>query len=378
MSQCSSRSRECSRRVAAWVVALGVLQLMASAPVHACTCIDLPGILWPLADSSVSADTAIVAKVPARGGYEVVLRAHDGTEIALEQVERLPQTFQCDEDIVFLKPNPELRPGMNYEVGVKLVPSDAQLVKFATREKSPRPKAAATPEVTYLLVGQHPDCGPGQCNEIAEVRVELAHVLHEQTWLQIRSGATRSQVNRWMFSPHWLRAPDDIAFPNVEREDPERVARLSVALPADDPCLDIALYGIDGLPLYEERRCEPDRCAVNKQRWSSTCGEPPSPGLEPLKLSPTSCDDPPVLDDPPFEYPAFDAGTPEADDNNDDKEVRLRKKLAPDCHAAPPSATAARSPLALLAFASLLLLRRRRRAQNAPARLLRRSARPKA
>lgn len=359
-----SQHPACSR-VSVWTAALCALQLMASAPARACSCRVTTAVLWPTAGTSVSADTAIVIEAApgsAFASYDVTLRGPDGKALELKEAQRLPRTFSCDGELVFLRPEPELKPGMKYEVTIKTEESNTKLVKFATRESSERPKAAAKPDITYLHVAEHPECEGGACYPVAEVRVELEHALHELTWLLIRSGAESSQVNRWEFSPDaWLRIP--FGDPADKPEEPERVVQLSVPLPPEDPCVDIAIYGIDGSALYEERRCQPDRCAVHQNRQATSCGEPARTGLDATRLSPASCDDPPVFEDHlDFAYPKFDAGTQDAREQDEHEPVRLRTRPAPTCHVAPLSAaSSAPWARALIACVGLLLLRRRQR-----------------
>lgn len=347
----------CSRE-RLWIIALCALQLLAASPAHACTCIQSTEVLWPVAGTSVSADTAIVINVRPLTVVtrDVTLRTSDGTEIALKQVQKLQPPFSCEGTIVFLRPEPELTPGMEYEVTVQYGPSiPPEVLKFAAREKSARPQAAAKPNVTYLSVAQHPDCEPSECYDLAEVRVELAHALDELTWLQVRSGADRFQINRWEFSKRGGFRYPWTGLENLP-ENLEREAQISVPVPADDSCVDIAIYGIDGLPVFEERRCEPDRCAVYQQRLQTTCGEPPSSALDATRLSRTSCDDPPVLDKDNW-YPELDADTEDAA-QAEGKQVRLRTKSAPGCQASPLSA-ASQAPWLFVLFAAGIRARRR-------------------
>jgi hypothetical protein len=363
-----------------WLAVLCTLPLMAATPAYACWCRPLGEVLWPTAGSDVSADTAIVIEarpdITEPNPYDVTLRGPDGKEIALEEMRRLPRTFSCNGDIVFLRPESELRPGMKYEVTMKKQDTE-ELVKFSTREKSRRPQAATHPDVTYLSVAQHPNCERGQCFDLAEVRVELEHALHERTWLQIRSGADRFQLNRWDFTAGSWSAISRFDPEAEPMEDPERVGQISVPLPSADPCVEIAIYGIDGHALFEEKRCEPDRCAVYQQRLQSSCVEPPSSALDPIRLSPTSCENPPTIDDLNG-YPEFDAGVPEEPASAEQDEVRLRTKRAPDCQASPLSAARTLPwPLVLITAAGMLLQRRRRLRYEPTARLSR-SARPNA
>lgn len=350
-------------RVAAWAVVISTLQLMASAPARACLCLD-PPLVWPKADSVVSSDTAIVVETQIYGldssNMNVKLLDPDGTALALKIVERLPRAYGCHFEQTFLKPERELEPGLEYTVEITQVAGEKpSLTKFSARAKTERSEPAAAPEITYLAVTKHPDCKDelSQCVDLAELRVEYAQAFEEPAWLVVRSQASRFELNRWEFSANsWSQPPIGPAI-----DEPERVAQLSVMLPADDPCVEISIYGIDGRTLFEETRCRPDRCAVFLYRQTSTCGETPHSNIDVSRVSTASCDDPPVLDydDAGIDYPHFDVEHNEEQDAG--PQVRLRTRRAPDCQALP--LWAARSlawPLTLVASAGLLLLRRRR------------------
>jgi hypothetical protein len=143
-------------RVAGWVVVLGVLQLLASAPVHACVCLS-PPLLWPKADSVVSSDTAIVLE--ASVAYHVKLFGSDGAEFALKMAKRLPSAYGCKQALTFLQPERELDPGVEYTVSIAQHGAEKPYeTKFSVREKTQRPEAAFAPELSYLLVKKHPHC----------------------------------------------------------------------------------------------------------------------------------------------------------------------------------------------------------------------------
>lgn len=340
----------CSR-VAGWVVVLGVLQLVASAPARACLCID-PPLLWPEADSVVSSNTAIVLRGAV---HSVKLLDPDGAELALKRTKHLPHAYGCLRELTFLQPERELEPGLEYTVVITQDGVKPHETKFSAREKTRRPEAAAPPELSYLLVKKHPACDDqlGQCIDLAEIRVEFAQPLDEPAWLVVRSRALQFELNRWEFSTNtWSMPPF-----GPELTEPQRVGQVSLMLPPDDACVDISIYGIDGQAFFEERLCEPDRCAVFQYRQSSTCGETPHSNLDVSRVPPGSCDAPPVLEygDGGLNYPHFDveqdAGPP----------VRMRTQRASGCHVQPLSAAARpRWPLTLGIAAGLLLLRRRR------------------
>jgi hypothetical protein len=350
-------------RVAAGVVVSCGLQLLASAPARACLCLD-PPLVWPKADSVVSSDTAIVVETLVFGrdpsNLNVKLLDADGSELALNIVQRLPDAYACHDELTFLRPERELEPGREYTVAItQAAGENPNLTKFSAREKSERREAAGAPEITYLAVKQHPECDDGlsQCVDLAELRVEYPRAFEEPAWLVVRSHAPKYQLNRWEFSADaWSQPP---LGPVIE--EPKRVAQLSLMLPPDDPCVELSIYGSDGRTLFEERRCEPDRCAVFLDRISSTCGETPHSNLDASRVPPGTCDDPPVLDDDDagIAYPQLDVERDEEQDAG--PQVRLRTRRAPDCQALPlRAARTAAWPLMLVASVGLLLLRRRR------------------
>lgn len=94
MSQHFFRFFECWRRVSVWMVVLAALQLLASAPALACTCLWGASVVWPGDGASVIADSAIVIETRptylSPKPYDVTLRGPDGEEIELKELRRLP------------------------------------------------------------------------------------------------------------------------------------------------------------------------------------------------------------------------------------------------------------------------------------------------
>jgi hypothetical protein len=71
--------------------------------------------------------------------------------------------------------------------------------------------------------------------------------------------------------------------------------QLSVMLQDHDACINVDVYGVEGVPLFHEQRCEPDAC-VRYSRWGqSTCGNPPSSGVDATRIDDRTCSNPPVL-----------------------------------------------------------------------------------
>jgi hypothetical protein len=351
-------------RVVAGVLVSCALQLLASAPAHACICID-PPLVWPKPDAVVSSDTAIVVETLVFGRdastLNVKLLDPEGAELALKIGQRMPKSYGCQREMTFLQPERELEPGLEYTVAItQMSGQKPQLTKFSARSKAKRTEPA--PEITYLAVTKHPDCKDelSQCVDLAELRVEYPQALEEPAWLLVRSRAAIHELNRGEFSPDgWSMSPYGPAI-----EEPERVAQLSVMVPPYDPCVDITIYGSDGRTMFEERRCEPDRCAVFLYRHSSTCGENLHSNIDASRVFPGSCDDPPVLeyDSDDIVYPHFDVERNEQQDAG--PQVRLRTRRAPDCRALPLSAAETTAwPLTVVAAASLMLVRRRQRRQ---------------
>lgn len=144
--------------------------------------------------------------------------------------------------------------------------------------------------------------------------------------------------------------------------DSKLLVQLSVALPPDDPCVDLVLYGIDGSALFETRRCEPDRCVVFHNIGSSLCVETPHADIDVARVSEASCDDPPVLEYEGDEivYPGSPASRDGGTDSGRDADMHMRTRRATSCQLLPLSAARRlSSPLVLLSLAGLFLLWRR-------------------
>jgi hypothetical protein len=132
-------------------------------------------------------------------------------------------------------------------------------------------------------------CADAQCSDVAEIRVDFGQPPERPLWLVVESSAPEHGVNDWAFWPAgWFEQ-------SIGNPESRWVAQRSVALAPGDGCVDIAIYGVDGRVLREERRCSPDRCAVYGSRAFDDCGSPPWSGIDAARIPAQSCDDPPVL-----------------------------------------------------------------------------------
>lgn len=55
--------------------------------------------------------------------------------------------------------------------------------------------------------------------------------------------------------------------------------------------VELTLYGVDGSVIFERELCTPDTCVLDDNRNLSTCGEPPSSGLDIDSLPLGGCDE---------------------------------------------------------------------------------------
>lgn len=346
-----------------FVLLLGVLQLVAASPVAACWCLPAGNatVKWPQDGAlEVAPDTAIVAwrnyAGDGRTGLEVVLTGPDGEQLAIEEVRYAPEWWQCSGETVFFQPKEPLVEGSSYVASTHAGrdPKPLHSVTFTVANKPWKPRAELDPEVTYLSLRadpSHRSCYAG-CLDMAEIRVDLGQVPETPVWLFVRSDATPYQNNIWEFGPELLL---DVA---EGEPDPRQVRQVSVHAPLDNPCVDIGIYGVDGKPLFEERRCQPDRCVVYGARFTNLCNHPPLSYVDASRISDRSCDDPPQLvesDKHEIIYPPIEAGA----------EQKSKRGLAkpnarlPDCSTLQPSAAATHVWPLVLALVAGLLLRRR-------------------
>jgi len=266
---------------------------------HACTCSGSTGgyLSWPLGDADdVPLDTPVVITRydlvngdPESVDFALVDEA--GEEIELREVSRLPQLdrYCWAREIVFMRPAEPLEPGTTYTVRVGRPPHES----FTTGAES-FVAQQLEPTLEYLYVGSPRgsvgvspsggslDCDKGQCN-LAEVRLHFDGPTQRPVWIAVRSQAHADQENRKRFWP--------------ERAEPEAgvnrfAVQLSVALAEDSRCVEIAVIGVDGEPLFQDERCEPDECVIWGSRGFSTCGSPAFSSLDVTRVAGTSCEAP--------------------------------------------------------------------------------------
>lgn len=348
-------SRSCCRPTALFVV-LSALHLMAAGPAAACWCRPAPGasVLWPEDGAlDVASDTAIVMWRHHGAGdpslISLSLTGPDGQELELEETRHSSYVWQCSGETVFFQPKQPLVEGSSY-VLTSRAGDTPRTTKFGVSATPRKPSSDITPEVTYLSVAadaSHKHCHDRTCVDLAEIRVDLGQVPETPVWLFVRSQAAPYQYNEWQFSP-------DFRMDVAEGEpDTRRTAQLSVHAPKDDPCVEIGVYGVDGRPLFEERRCHPDRCVVYGSRAGSPCDAPPQSQVDASRISTSSCDDPPHLRDSELlelMYPASEADAEPA------QQITTQSN---SCAVQPPSA-ASRGPWQLtLALCAWLFVRRR-------------------
>jgi MYXO-CTERM domain-containing protein len=133
---------------------------------------------------------------------------------------------------------------------------------------------------TYLAArGQ--SCDDTVCG-VGEIHVDLGAPPATPLWLVVKSAATEDAFNHWELWPEYV-------FEGMEVPEWTSQAHISVVLPADDSCVDVELFGVEGRTLFEVRRCEPDRCAVLNGIGVSTCGGPPIAGIDIATLPADSC-----------------------------------------------------------------------------------------
>jgi hypothetical protein len=277
-------------------------------------------VVWPKDGAErVPVDTPLVVSrygVPDEELYS--LTSEDGAVVPLTRVERLAPPFGevCGRGTTyFLRPESSLEPNAVYTL--RPATSSELGATFTTGTGTFTPEPFTAPELTYLHVEQ-PDCTRGACRTFAEARIDLGANPETPRWVTVESAAAEGGRNVFMF------VPEDVNIGSAWQ--------LSVSLPQDDRCIDVTVYGLEGAPLFEEHRCEPDRCVRYANWGQSSCGGPPSSTVDVERIPDGTCDDPPELRSVkghgivyPGEKLAPDAG-PRAIDYDDGY----------DCHVAQP------------------------------------------
>lgn len=280
--------RRCPAIVA---IAIASIAVLAPAPVAACSCAGDYGAYaqWPEDNATdVPIDTPLIIDHPSlRGsvdavGYKLVDAA--GKEVLLTETSRLPAAYQgCGQaELLFLRPQRPLEPNQRYTL-VNVSSPGGFDKSFKTGEGRFSPEATIDAKVTCFQVKPTKKCSGPQCSSIAETYVDLGAKPTAPRWLVIDSAAVEDGHNEVQFSPNDTRVGSGW--------------QLAVALPTDDPCIHVRVYGLEGTPLFETRRCEPDSCSRSDLRAFDSCGGPPTSGLDALGRQVGTCDDPALPDD---------------------------------------------------------------------------------
>lgn len=306
-----------------------VAALVAPHPSRACTCASGPAaaVRWPQDGATgVATDTPIVIWrynfAASTDELGVSLTGSDGSQVALTEALRLlPAWVGCGKgEHVFLRPEHDLAAGATFtlEISALADPEGRWGATFTVGDERFGPQAPVDPQIDYLSVAAEP-CAGAQCSDLAEIRVEFGQPPEQPLWLVVESSAPEHGVNDWAFWP--------AAWFEQSLADPKSrwLAQRSVALPPGNECVDIRIYGVEGRALLDERRCQPDRCAVYESRGYSDCGDPPTSGIDASRIPAESCDDPPVLISRPgvgIVYPEPDAVLPDAGAQSEEEDMR--------------------------------------------------------
>jgi hypothetical protein len=161
------------------------------------------------------------------------------------------------------------------------MPQQVLPTAFTTGSRGFVPEAAVDPQLRYVWL-EDTGCDSGDCPEFAQVQVEFEQAPEAPRWLLISSAAADSGRN---VRP--LRAND--AGMHAWSD--------SVRLPQGDRCIDVRILGVEGVPLFEYRSCEPDSCARSSRAGTrDTCGRLVSVPIDSLELSTGNCGGPAQVD----------------------------------------------------------------------------------
>jgi hypothetical protein len=284
----------CSRSLAV-AAAMMAGALLAPSPARACQCPSIGGsVIWPKSDATdVPIDTPlVVSRFNYRGttdeiGY--VLTDADDNEISLTEVNRLAPAYEgCGaEETLFLHSEQPLEPNTHYTLAIKAdFATDGRLDRsFTTGTAHFSPEGAIDATLLYLDIGPTRSCTGAFCTHLAMAHLDVGVEPTVPRWVVLESKAAEGGFARNAFWPQdW--------FPGARGGS---TSETTVAVAPDDPCIEVSVNGIEGAALYEERRCEPDRCALSDERSGSTCGEPLTSRVDATRVPDGSCDDPPVL-----------------------------------------------------------------------------------
>ena len=179
-------------------------------------------------------------------------------------------------DTFFLRPERALEPNTTYTFDAG--GESSAVTSFTTGDGRFVSESTIEANLRYLYV--QPDCSGEHCFHLAKVRVDIDS--EAMRWVVIESAAEQDDRNA--------------ATLHSENVEPGAGFDLSVVLPPDDRCVDVRVYGVEGTVLFEERRCDPDRCAVADLIFVSTCGGPPISVVDIERIPDGSCDDPPEVE----------------------------------------------------------------------------------
>lgn len=285
MMKWSPRAMQTQLLAAVAVSCLVVGSMLATiAPALACTCPSGPYgyVSWPLDGATDAAiDTPIVVQlvdhVGDPGKIGISLHADDAAEVELVEVERVPPSYAgCGSaEAVFLRPVGRLQPGAMYEVRFSTGSTEQTGAKFRVGERPFEPEPRVDAAASYSAFYTSRECAAQGCPTVAHVQVELGMPPEGLRWLFVESSASRSGKNHWSFRPG--AAP---------------TAKLSVMQAADDPCVSVRIFGVEGRALFERRLCKAERCALCQVWAGSTCGAPSSCALEDTHRASRSCETP--------------------------------------------------------------------------------------
>lgn len=274
------------------VAAIQLGAAIAAAPVRACSCAAIDGVMrWPLWDAiDVPIDTPIVAELQNALGdpSSVPVRLEDagGAVIELIETRRIEQQSEPScwaHETVFFRPAYDLAAGAEYRLFV----GNGEGRAFTTGSRRYEPTEHAEPSIRYMHVG-----APGSCAEMAEgcelamLGITLDEPVADGVWLVMRSAAADDHENIWLFR-------------SAQGSNEKLATVLSVALPTGDPCLELGLYGVDGSIILERKLCTPDSCVRYGVRTNSSCDDPESAALDIARVPLGHCDAPLEIEDGP-------------------------------------------------------------------------------
>jgi len=325
----------------------------------------MAAVHWPLNGASdVATDTPLVvwrySVFRPTDTLSAVLRSSTGERIEWKESMRLTAAIGCGpSDYLFLRPARALEPGQGYELSIDTESGESLASSsFTTGDRPFEPEAAQSPDLQYLTVYQNASCTEARCAKVDEIRVDIGAAPARPLWLELHSDAPKTPMGGWTFWPEGT--PGASTF-----------IQLPIA-PSDDGCIRTRLYGIEGRALFDETRCEPNRCAVYARSAVSSCGGPPFTPVDAARLSERSCERPPelagptgvVYPDDPAAQAVQDAGA--ATSGNTTWTLPQRESRDSGCSVSRVRSGGAAWVALVLLGLGLCRRRRRARAQNCP------------